>query len=130
DETPRVPAALAERFALPSPALLWAAVGVVRPPRGAALLGAARSGAETTARWRAGDDVFEYRAQGGVLRQLRRLRGGGVLETVEVDSQDGRPGRVVYRDWVELRTLTLTPENLTDVPAFPEDTWTPPGTGR
>lgn len=130
DETPRIPAALAERFQLPSPALLWAAVGVVRPPRDARLLGAARSGAETTARWGAGDDVFEYRAEGGVLRSLRRLRRGGVLESVEVDTQDGRPTRAQYRDWVVLRTLTITPESVTDVASFPEDTWSPPGTGR
>jgi hypothetical protein len=131
DGEARVPPALAERFALPSPALLWAAVGVVSPPADARLLGASTAGEETVLRYETGGDVLEYRAVDGRLRSVRRLRRGAVAETVELTRDAaGEPTRALYRDWAEYRSLTLTIESSADVPGFPEDTWNPPGTGR
>ncbi|HEX8907330.1 MAG TPA: hypothetical protein VF771_20930, partial [Longimicrobiaceae bacterium] len=86
DETPRIPPAVAERFKLPSPALLWAAVGVVRPPSTARLASATDEGGRVTVRYDlGGDGTLEYRAQGGRLESVRRTKGGGVQESVELE---------------------------------------------
>ena len=131
-EEARVPPAVTERFKLPSPALLWATVGVVVPPSGARLVSATSEGGQVFLRYALGDEgTLELRAQGGRLQQVRRLRGGGVQESIDLDfASDGSVQRARYRDWIALRTLTLTLETRTDVPSFPEDTWSPPGTGR
>ncbi len=64
-ETARIPAQVAERFKLPSPALLWAAVGVVRPPSATRLTSATDEGGRVTLRYDLGPDgTLEYRAQG------------------------------------------------------------------
>ncbi|HEX2204592.1 MAG TPA: hypothetical protein VHG91_14870 [Longimicrobium sp.] len=131
-EEARVPPAVTERFKLPSPALLWATVGVVVPPSGARLASAADEGGQVLLRYAlSGGETLEFRARGGRLQQVRRLQGGGVQESIDLDrASDGALQRARYRDWIALRTLTLTPESQTDAPSFPEDTWSPPGTGR
>ncbi len=128
----RVPPIVAQRFNLPSPALLWGAVGVVAPPAGARLLSAAAQGGETLLRYDlGGDGIVEYRARGGQLASVRRLRGGGVQESIDLTrGDDGALREARYRDWIAFRTLNFTLESQTDVPSFPDDIWTPPGTGR
>lgn len=130
-EEARVPPVIAERFPLPSPALLWGAVGVVAPPAGAVLQGASRAGQETVLRYDLGGDVLEYRVADGRLRAIRRLRRNAVAESVEL-SRDaaGALTRAQYRDWAEYRSLTFTIESTEDVEGFPAETWNPPGTGR
>jgi len=132
DETPRIPAAVAERFKLPSPALLWAAVGVVRPPSSARLAAATDEGGRVTLRYDlGGDGTLEYRAQGGRLQSVRRLRGGGVQESVDLErAADGSLKAARYRDQAAYRSLNLTLESSTDVASFADDVWSPPGTGR
>ena len=131
-ETPRVPPSVTERFKLPSLALLWATVGVVRPPAAARLASATDQGGRVTVRYDLGSEgMLEYRARGGRLESLRRLKGSAVQESVELDrtsSGDLRAAR--YRDWVALRNLNLTLESSTDASNFPADTWSPPGAGR
>lgn len=131
-EDARVPPAVAERFPLPSPSLLWGAVGVVRPPAGATLLGASADGDATLVRYQAADgSTLEFRARTGRLDAVRRLERGGVRESIQLSyADDGALRRTEYRDWAAYRTLTLTPETSTDVASFPEETWSPPGTGR
>lgn len=132
-ETPRVPASLdQQRFKLPSPALLWAAVGVVRPPSGARLLNAATSGGTTTVRYDLGaEGTLEYRARANVLQSVRRLRGGGVQESIDLEHASGGALRSArYREWIALRTLNLTLESNNDVASFSDDIWSPPGTAR
>lgn len=125
----RVPAVLAQRFALPSPALLWGAVGIVAPPADARLLTSSVSGEATTLRYQLGPDVLEYRLRGGRLQSIRRSAGGGVRESIDLTWNDaGQLGRAQYRDWAAYRTLNLTVESQTDVAGFPEETWSPPGT--
>ena len=125
----RAPPALLERFELPSPALLWGAVGVVAPPADAALLDATTRGDDTTLRYRLGDDVLEYRVSGGRLQTVRRLgRGGGVAESIDLTYNQGAQTRAQYRDWAAFRTLILTIESSRDVEQFPEETWRPAGT--
>jgi hypothetical protein len=126
----RVPAALlAARFSLPSPALLWGAVGVVAPPADARLLEASTVGESATLRYQLGDDVLEYRLRGGRLQSVRRSARGGVAESIDLTwNEAGQLGRAQYRDWAAYRTLNLTVESQTDVAGFPEETWSPPGT--
>ncbi|HEX2081365.1 MAG TPA: hypothetical protein VHG08_26915 [Longimicrobium sp.] len=125
----RAPAMLLQRFRLPSPGLLWGAVGVMAPPADARLLNATTGqGGDTLVRYQLGGDVLEYRARGGRLQSVRRLSGGGVAESVDLTWGDQGPSRAQYRDWAAFRNLTLTVEQSTDVESFPEDTWTPPGT--
>ncbi|MDB4947634.1 MAG: hypothetical protein JWM27_283 [Gemmatimonadetes bacterium] len=128
DETPRVPAALEGKIPMPSPALLWGALGVVRPPAAARLV-SATAGA---LRYEAGaEGTIEYRLDSGALRSVRRLVRGGLKESIDITrGAGGAVQRAEYRDWSAYRTLTLTTESSTDVEPFPEDTWTPPGTGR
>lgn len=128
DGEARVPPALGERFALPSPALLWGAVGVVAPPAEARLIESSVNNGTTTLRYQLGDDVLEYRARGGRLDSVRRTSRGGVAESIDLDYNAQGLSRSQYRDWAAFRTLNLTPESSTDVPSFPDATWTPPGT--
>jgi hypothetical protein len=132
DETPRIPPAVAERFKLPSTALLWAAVGVVRPPSAARLQSATDEGGRVTLRYDLGaDGTLEYHAQGGRLQSVRRTKGGGVQESVELErASDGALKAARYRDWPAYRNLNLTLESSTDVASFPQDVWSPPGAGR
>ncbi|HEX6373291.1 MAG TPA: hypothetical protein VF006_30490 [Longimicrobium sp.] len=128
DGEARVPPALMGRFALPSPALLWGAVGVLEPPAEARLLEAATRGGETTLRYQAGEDVLEFRAEGARLQSVRRRRGSAVAESIDLSWNDQGVSRAQYRDWAAYRTLNLTIESSTDVEQFPEDTWRPAGT--
>jgi hypothetical protein len=132
NETPRVPPSVTERFKLPSPALLWAAVGVVRPPAAARLLSATDEGGRVTVRYDLGSEgTLEYRARGGRLESLRRLKGSAVQESVDLErAADGAVRAARYRDWPALRNLNLTLESSTDAATFSDDVWSPPGTGR
>jgi len=131
-ESFRVPPAVAGRFALPSPALLWGALGVIRPPTGSRLVAASTEGEATTLRYQVADgETVEFRAEGARLRSVRRVGKSGARETVELTrSASGEIQRVEYRDWAAYRTLVLTPESITNVQALPESTWTPAGAAR
>ncbi|HET7234049.1 MAG TPA: hypothetical protein VFJ16_28815 [Longimicrobium sp.] len=131
-EQPRVPPQVEERFKLPSPALLWAAVGVVRPPSGARLTSATSQGGQVTLRYDLGSDgTLEYRAQGSRLASVRRVKSGGVQETVELTrGADGALRSARYRNTPAYRTLNLTLQQSTDAASFPEDIWSPPGAAR
>lgn len=128
DGQARVPPALTDRFKLPSPALLWATVGIVAPPADARLLEGTAQGGETVVRYQSGGDVLEYRARGGQLHSVRRRAGGGVAESIDLTWTGGTLSRAQYRDWAAYRTLNLTVESSSDVSPFPEETWAPPGT--
>lgn len=125
----RVPPIVAQRFRLPSPALLWGAVGVVNPPAEARLLDAGTSGDAVTLRYALGDDQLEYRLRAGRLESIRRSSRGGAAESIDLTYSDaGQLQRAQYRDWAAYRSLTLTVESLANVAGFPEETWSPPGT--
>jgi hypothetical protein len=132
DETPRVPPQVEQKFRLPSSALLWAAVGVVRPPAAARLVSATDEGGRVSLRYDLGSDgTLEYRAQNGRLESVRRSKGGGVQETVDLERDAaGALKSARYRDQAAYRTLNLTLESSTDVASFSSDVWSPPGTAR
>ena len=130
-ETYHVPPAVRERFALPSPALLWSALGVVRPPDGSALQGASAAGSEVVLRYTLPEGrEFSARVDtAGGLARLRRadLSGrSGVQETVEITpGPAGAPAQTRYRDWAAYRELILKMESVTDAAPFPASIWTP-----
>jgi hypothetical protein len=116
---------------LPSPALLWGALGVVRPPASAELLDATTADSASVLRYRTADgDIFQYRVYTSAptprLAQLERVSGSSVIESVRLDrSPTGALVRARYRDWNAYRDLTLEVENSKDVASFPEETWNP-----
>jgi len=130
DGQARVPAVVQQRFKLPSPALLWAAAGIFAPPAEARLTAGRVENGVLTLRYELPEQgVLEFRARDNALLSVRRLRGGGVQESVDLERGDGGALRQArYRDWPAFRTLTLTQESSTDVTGFPDEIWTPPGT--
>jgi hypothetical protein len=127
----RLPAQVAEAFTLPSPALLWSAVGIIRPPAHAELSGVTSTGGLTEMRYLATDGrlyAYRVRTDGGPPRLLRleRTTGRGVEESVELTwDAEGVLRQARYRDWSAFRDLTLTYESITDVPEFPDAIWRP-----
>lgn len=129
DGQARVPAIVQSRFRLPSPALLWGAAGIFAPPADARLTAGRVENGVLSLRYETADGVLEFRARGNALLSVRRLRGGGVQESVDLErAADGSLRQARYRDWPAFRTLTLTQESSTDVTGFPDEIWTPPGT--
>jgi hypothetical protein len=107
-------------------------VGVVRPPSSARLASATDEGGRVTVRYDLGaEGTLEYRARGGRLESLRRLKGSAVQESLDLErAADGAIRSARYRDWPALRNLNLTLESSTDAATFSDDVWSPPGTGR
>jgi hypothetical protein len=126
-ESFRVPPAVAERFPLPSPALLWGAMGVVRPPAGGRLAGATATGGAASLRYELdGGETLELGAEAMRVRTLRRSGGSGALESVSISySPAGALRRAEYRDRGAYRTLVLNVESITDAAPFPPATWLP-----
>jgi hypothetical protein len=129
----RLPTEAAAAVALPSPSLLWAALGVLEPPPGS-VLASATSAPDGSAelRYQVGqDEVFAFTFQqieGAEYRLARIERAGrrGVIETVHVDRDaEGSIVRTRYRDWSEFRDLTLEVESIRDMGSFPPNIWRP-----
>lgn len=114
---------------LPPPRLLWAAIGVVRPGTGYALLGAERVDDDgLTIRYGyPGDEELRYTLEGQRLRRVELLRGSDVVETVEleVDPESRFPRSAVYRHLADFRELRLERDSLELVEPFPPDIWNP-----
>lgn len=116
---------------LPSPSLLWAALGVFNPPSGAALQGATRDSASAEIRYTADGGqlfVYSFSATAGdlALRRVERAGPRGVIETVSIEpSERGEIGTTSYRDWTAFRDLTLNVESIREEAAFPSNIWRP-----
>lgn len=123
----RVPPGVASRISLPSPAMLWGAMGVVRPPAGATLQGASATEAASSLRYRnPAGETTEYGVEGGRLRTVRRVGGSGALESLSLGyTAAGALQKSEYRDWGAYRTLVLNIESIDDAARFPQDTWLP-----
>ncbi|MGH7457485.1 MAG: hypothetical protein ACREKN_00155 [Longimicrobiaceae bacterium] len=126
----RIPAALEGRVRLPSPSLLWAALGVLEPP-GGELSAALSADSVLTLRYsRPGDEAFGFEIGDwpGDPRLLssRASRSGSVTESVQLEAGPaGGPGRARYRNWAEYRDLTLTFEKVADAGPFDPSLWSP-----
>jgi len=114
---------------LPPPRLLWAAIGVVRPGTGYALLGAERleEGGVRIRYGYPGDEELRYTVQGDRLRRVALLRGDDVVETVELDVDPASrfPSSAVYRHLGDFRELRIERDSVELVEPFPPDIWSP-----
>lgn len=119
-----VPAGVPARVVPPAP-LLWAALGVIRPPAGAELLVAEVRGRETRLAYRATDGTWTFIVRDDALAHAEWRASNGARHTVELTGAiAGRPPqRAHYRDWQEYRELVLELEQLEEVDAFPPETW-------
>jgi hypothetical protein len=127
-----LPPEASNAVALPSPALLWAALGVLTAPPGGTLASATQSPQGADLRYttpdgntfvygfgRAGDDRFR-------LERLERAGRQGILETVSIErSSEGAITRARYRNWAEFRDLTLDVEAVRTTESFPPSIWRP-----
>jgi hypothetical protein len=128
----RVPNTVAPTAPLPSAALLWATVGVVKPPADARLLSVTETQRELIVRYATENgETFEYRASGDPLRLTAIARAGrtGVSETIQLTRDaTGELQSARYRDLAAYRELVLTLEAMTEVASFPPTIWSPDGT--
>jgi hypothetical protein len=125
----RAPAAAA-RVELPSPALLWGALGVLHVPFGAEVMEGFRNDGVTHLRAEGGGDSFHYRVDGdsGRLLEVSRLHRGRPLESVLLGWGEGpRPSSARYRHLAEFRELTIEIEAVRAAAPFPESIWYPDG---
>lgn len=126
-----IPAEVRGRVVLPSPALLWGALGVARPPAGAELQAASETDREIRVVWAAPEgDRFDFRAavQDDVVRLTRveRTRRGSVVESLDLTwSAVGVLQQTRYRDWGAYRDLSLNLESIKDASPFPASIWRP-----
>jgi hypothetical protein len=117
---------------LPSPTLLWSAVGVLRPPTGAEPEAAFRSDDGVSVHYRT-SSAERITAQAGRtgLAEVRRFRGTAQVESVVLSrTPEGALSRAQYRDWAEFRDLVLSFDAITDAAAFPPAIWRPHGAAR
>jgi hypothetical protein len=132
----RIPPGASAQVPLPSPALLWGALGVVAPPAGATLVSATEADESLMLRYETGDgQLFQFRVTRGAdrhrLRSVERLGRTGVLESVQLAyGTSGALEQARYRDWAAVRDLILNVESITDVASFPSDIWNPTGAAR
>jgi hypothetical protein len=121
----------ADAAALPSAAILWGGVGVIRPPAGAELAGATTTGDAAFLRYQAPDgSIYQYQVNlsGGTPRveAVERSRGASRLETVRINRDPtGGISRSDYRNWAEFRELVLEIVEVENVATFPASTWQP-----
>jgi len=123
----------AERDALPPPALLWAALGVLYPPDGARLTGTSTSGSsageqETRLEYQLGDERWRFRLVGDMLRSAEWQNGSDGRRTVELEGtvSPGLPQRARYRDWIAFRELELNIRTAEPTDAFSDDVFRVP----
>lgn len=120
----RLPAG-ADAAPLPPPALLWAVLGVFRPPPGARLTGTAREGETTRLDYARDDERWTFRLERGQLRWAEWVsRDGRRTVALEGDAEHGLPGQAVYRDWPAFRELRLTVEEVNESDGFDDAIWT------
>ncbi|MCY3809083.1 MAG: hypothetical protein OXG58_06630 [Gemmatimonadetes bacterium] len=125
----RTPPNADPQAAIPRSALLWAALGVYRPGEGAEVVegGEADDLLEMLVRLPDGD-LVRYRMRGGELNGAALMRGGKVVESVELmwaEAFSGYPSAATYRNLYDYRELELSLESVDHVEAFPPHIWHP-----
>ncbi|HEX6588175.1 MAG TPA: hypothetical protein VF039_04055 [Longimicrobiales bacterium] len=124
DDRLTMPPGVPARVVPPAP-LLWASLGVIRPPTGSEVLVAEVHDGETRLVYRAADGTWTFRARGGALVHAEWQTSAGARHTVELtgSSAGAPPQHARYRDWQEYRELVLELEQQEEVDAFPPETW-------
>ena len=133
----RLPPEAANADDLPSPALLWGALGVLQPPAGAQLTSATSTPTSAELRYElTNGEVYVYTFDRGPderyrLSLLQRASSRGVIERVTVEhGGDGAISRAGYRDNTAFRELSLEVESVRPEQRFPSDIWSPDAAAR
>lgn len=129
----RLPPSAARGFELPSPVLLWGALGVLAPPPGGQLESATATDSTAHLVYRTtSGETFRFEidvSDEPRLRRVERSGGSGVLESVRIEhSRELQPSRTTYLDRSSYRELVLETESIRDVASFPASVWRPDGT--
>jgi hypothetical protein len=110
--------------AVPPPELLWASVGVFRPPSEASLTGSDSTGTTIRLGYERPGERWLYQLQAGRLEYVD-YHGPGGRRRVELRGEAGAfPVQTLFRDWGESRELLLTVTQVEYVEGFPADIWT------
>jgi hypothetical protein len=114
---------------VPSPALLWASLGVFRPGEGVTLLGAESfDGDVFRLRYRLADgDELRYELRSGRLTGAELRHEGNVTHRVVLDRDGGGdlPKAATYRNLTSFSELKVTVETVERVDSHPSDIWYP-----
>ena len=114
---------------VPSPALLWAGLGVFRPGEGATLLAAdAFDDGTIRLRYRLADgDELRYKLRSGLVTRAELCHDGDAVHWVSVSREGGAelPTEAVYRNLASFSELTVTVETVERVNSHPSDIWYP-----
>ena len=114
---------------VPSPALLWAGLGVFRPGEGVILLGAdAFDDGTVRLRYRLIDgDELRYELRSGRVTRAELLHEGDAVHRVALSRKGGGelPSEAIYRNLASFSELTVTVETVERVDSHPSDIWYP-----
>jgi hypothetical protein len=114
---------------VPSPALLWAGLGVFRPGEGVTLIGADTFDDGTVRlRYRLidGDELRYELSSGRVTRAEVRHEGDAVHRVAVSREVEGElPTEAIYRNLASFSELTVTVETVERVDSHPSDIWYP-----
>jgi hypothetical protein len=111
---------------IPPPALMWAVLGVVRPPTDATLIGTREQGDRLELWYDVEGTILRYVLEAGRLASARWDRAGRRL-VVELRGQApaGLPTQALYRDVVAVMELMLNLESVDEAEPFPPEIWYP-----
>ena len=110
--------------ALPPPAMIWAVLGVVRPPDDAVLLGTREEDGRVELHYGVGESRLRYMLEGRRLRSVD-WRGDGRRMVVELTGARGSlPSEAAYRDWSQNTQLHTQLETVEEVDPYPPEIWT------
>lgn len=127
DDELRLPPVTEPTVTLPTPALLWSILGVVRPPPTAELVRATRDRSIVQLDYARDRELWRYQLEDGRLRRTEYGRDGNRIQSVELrdSEQSGAPGQGVYRDWVDQVELILEVDTVEPTAPFPAEIWRP-----
>ena len=115
---------------VPSPALLWASMGVFRPGEGVTLLGAEayEDGAldDFRLRYRLPDgDELRYELRSGRMTRVELRHDGSPAHSMDLRVEGGEqlPGEATYRNLGAFSRLRVTVETVERVDSHPSDIW-------
>ena len=114
---------------VPSPALLWASLGVFRPGEGVTLLGAEAFDNDVfRLRYRLPDgDELRYELRSGRVTEVELRHEGNATHRVALNREGGGelPKETTYRNLASFSELKVTVETVERVDSHPADIWYP-----
>ena len=114
---------------VPSPALLWASLGVFRPGEGATLLGAEAFDDDAfRLRYRLPDgDELRYELRSGRMTEVELRHEGSATHRIALNREGGGelPREATYRNLATFSELKVTVETVERVDSHPSDIWYP-----